>query len=108
MNTIDSNNLLLQMRALAAKAQGADLAGTAATETARTDFGQLMQTTLDKVNEAQQNAGHLARAYEAGDKSVDVAEVMLAMQKSRVAFEAVTQVRNRLVSAYQDIMNMPI
>jgi flagellar hook-basal body complex protein FliE len=108
MNTIDPNSLLLQMRALAAKAQGADLNRTAGPDNTGTEFAQLMKVTLDKVNETQQNAGRLAQAFETGDKSVDIAQVMLAMQKSRVAFEAVTQVRNRLVSAYQDIMNMPI
>ncbi|MFT5418059.1 MAG: flagellar hook-basal body complex protein FliE, partial [Gammaproteobacteria bacterium] len=68
----------------------------------------LMGKALDQVNETQQTAGRLAQAFERGDKEVDVAQVMVALQKADVSFQAINQVRNRLVTAYQDIMNMPI
>jgi len=60
------------------------------------------------VNETQSRSSALQTAYELGDKSVDITQVMVQMQKASVSFEAMTQVRNRLVSAYQDIMNMPL
>jgi flagellar hook-basal body complex protein FliE len=104
MNGIDANSLLLQMRAMAAKAQGIQQP----TAGARGDFSTLMKTALDRVNETQQQASAMKTSFESGGSDVDIAQVMLASQKSRIAFEAVTQVRNRLVSAYQEIMNMPI
>ena len=50
----------------------------------------------------------MAAALERGDKSVALPEVMIALQKASLSFQAMTEVRNRLVSAYQEIMNMPI
>ncbi len=67
------------------------------------DFGKL----LGAVNAAQGEASAASAAYERGDTS-DIAGVMLARQKSSIAFEATLQVRNKLLSAYRDIMNMPV
>jgi len=50
----------------------------------------------------------LRESYEMGDPEVDITQVMIASQKSTVAFEAMTQVRNKLVTAYQEIMRMPV
>lgn len=66
-------------------------------------FGRL----LDAVNAAQVEAGAASAAFERGESS-DIAQVMLARQKSGIAFEATLQVRNKLLSAYRDIMNMPV
>ena len=67
-----------------------------------------MTEALDQVNDTQKTAGRLAQAFELGDEGVNVAEVMIALQKADVSFQAINQVKNRLVTAYQDIMNMPI
>ena len=67
------------------------------------DFGKL----LGAVNATQAEAGAASEAYERGDTS-DIAGVMLARQKASIAFEATLQVRNKLLSAYRDIMNMPV
>jgi len=107
MNTIDANGLLLQMRALAARAQ----AGAALHETSNSrpaDFQGLLSRALAGVNEMQRDARVLAERFDRGDPKVDLSEVMIASQKANVSFQAVIQVRNKLVSAYQDIMNMPI
>lgn len=112
MTTIDHQSLLLQMRMLAARSQGlqemAAAAAAPAQKTAGVDFGQALKTALDKVNDTQQTARALSDKFDAGDPKIDMAEVMIAIQKANVSFQAVTQVRNKLVSAYQDIMNMPI
>ncbi len=71
-------------------------------------FGDMLKTAVDSVNETQMKSAELQRAYELGEEGVDLTEVMIQMQKASVSFEAMTQVRNRLVTAYQDIMNMPI
>jgi len=71
-------------------------------------FSDMLGNAVNNVNELQQNASELRSAYEMGDPNVDITRVMIASQKSSVSFEALTQVRNRVVKAYEDIMNMPI
>jgi len=72
------------------------------------EFGALFKQGIDSVNSTQQQAGALAESWERGDPGVDLARVMIESQKAQVSFRALTEVRNRLVSAYQDIMNMSI
>ena len=71
-------------------------------------FGQLLKQGIDAVNRGQQAAATMADAYERGASGVDLAQVMLETQKASVSFRALTEVRNRLVNVYQEIMNMPI
>lgn len=71
-------------------------------------FGEMFQQAINSVNSTQQQAGELATAFETGDPKVSLAQVMVASQKASVSFQALTQVRNRLVDAYKDIMNMPV
>ena len=71
-------------------------------------FGDAMTRALRSVNATQQEAGALQRAFETGDPRADLARVMVASQASQVAFRATVEVRNRLVQAYQDVMNMPL
>ncbi|GAB4356754.1 MAG: flagellar hook-basal body complex protein FliE [Gammaproteobacteria bacterium] len=107
MSDINVNDLLAQMRALAAQAQGSS-STPSAVENSEGGFAQLLKSSIDQVNDAQQNARRLAEAFEMGDQQVDLAEVMVQMQKASLSFQAMTQVRNKLVSAYQDIMNMQV
>ena len=72
------------------------------------DFGQMLQQALGNVNELQNSADDLRSRFDMGDKSVDLSEVMIAGQKSSIAFEATVQVRNKMVDAYKTIMNMPV
>jgi flagellar hook-basal body complex protein FliE len=84
-------------------------AATAAKDGAeRPDFAGLLQESVNKVNDIQQTAENLATAFETEDPNVDLAQVMIAVEKSGLAFQALTQVRNKLISAYQEIMNMPV
>jgi flagellar hook-basal body complex protein FliE len=106
VGTIDAQALLAQMRALAAQAQGPEIRPAA--ETSLTNFSAIMRQAIDSVNATQQHAAGLSRRFEQADPNVDLGDVMVSLQKANVSFQAVTQVRNRLVSAYQEIMNMPI
>jgi len=72
------------------------------------DFYQLVQDQIGQVNSFQKNSARLADRFERGVDGVGLAEVMVAGQKSTVAFQALLQVRNKALSAYQDIMNMPV
>ncbi len=71
-------------------------------------FADVMKKGLDAVNATQSQAAALATRFERGDPGVELSHVMLESQKASVAFRATVEVRNRLVSAYQEIMNMPI
>ena len=70
-------------------------------------FAQSMTDALSAVNSGQQKAADLSASYERGD-TIDIAKVMLARQEASVGFEATLQVRNKLLSAYKDIMSMPV
>ena len=104
MNEINANDLLSQIRTL-----GRDLQPTQApSQPPASNFGDMLKTTLNAVNEAQQQATELKIGFENGTTDKSLAEVMIASQKANLSFRAVTEVRNKLVSAYQDIMNMPV
>ena len=111
MGEIDVSSLLAQMRTLAAQAQSMNTPafGTPVGETAdKADFAALLENTIDTVNQTQQRAGALKQAFETGAPNVDLAEVMVSLAKADLSFKAMTEVRNKLVNAYQEIMNMPI
>ena len=78
-----------------------------ASETKPASFAATMEDALKSVNQGQQQAGDLSAAYERGE-TIDIAKVMLARQQASVGFEATLQVRNKLLSAYKDIMSMPV
>lgn len=101
------NHLLSQMQALESLARGQGQRQIEARPTQTQAFGELMQQAIDRVNETQLQAAALSNSFELGE-NVDLAQVMIAVQKSRVSFEALTQVRNKLLSAYQDVMNMSV
>lgn len=87
---------------------GAPAAGGAAPASGVSGFQQTLSNAIDKVSETQRTSGELQQAFELGDPKADLARVMVAMQQSQVAFRGTVEVRNRLVQAYQDVMNMPI
>ncbi|GEM_PF-41307 len=71
-------------------------------------IGDMMGNAINQVNETQMHSSNLSTRYTKGDPDVDLPEVMVAMQKSSVSFQAMSQVRNKLLEAYKDVMNMPI
>ena len=109
MSEMGIDQVLAQMRAMSSLAQGGAPAVAEPDQTAeRVDFAGLLQESVSKVNEVRQTSSKLAAAFEAEDPNVDLAEVMVAMQKSSLAFQATLTVRNKLVKAYQEIMSMPV
>jgi flagellar hook-basal body complex protein FliE len=113
MSTIDQNRLL-QMRSSIvnqnsalqrAAGRGVDDAGSL--EDGAGGFGKTMVDALKAVNTQQAKASDLSTAYERGDTN-DIVQVMVERQKASLGFEATLQVRNKLLSAYRDIMNMPV
>jgi flagellar hook-basal body complex protein FliE len=109
MSDMHIEQVLAQIRSLSAQVQPGGTAATAPKPTGEiSEFAQLLKQGVDSVNSAQQRAGALSDAFERGTQGVELADVMLEMQKASVSFRALTEVRNRLVTAYQDIMNMPL
>lgn len=107
MSSMQITQVLAEMRALQARASG--IGESPVMAAARpSEFANLMKGSVDSVASMQNHAVSLASAYEAGDKSVDLTNVMLEMQKASLAFRAMTEVRNKLVDAYQQVMNMPV
>ncbi len=103
MSGIDANSVLSLRNAVIQRSDALKSVARPPEALPQADFGKL----LGAVNAAQGDASAASAAYERGDTS-DIAGVMLARQKSSIAFEATLQVRNKLLSAYRDIMNMPV
>ena len=102
------NQVLNQMQAIEAMAKNGASPEVKDNQSGGLKFADMMQTAINQVNQNQFKAAELGKALEMGDPNVDLAEVMIAMQKSRVSFQALTEVRNKLLTAYQDVMNMPV
>lgn len=107
-NTINSNALLAQLRTMATQAGLDDAAVSNAKDEPTTDFTEVLQESIAHVNARKASANEMVAAFERGDAGVELSQVMIEMQKARISFETLSQVRNKVVSAYQDIMNMPI
>jgi len=102
---IDRSALLRELHA--SRIDGASTSAAPASQPAGESFAATLRTALDGVNATQGKAGAISEAYERGEVT-DIAAVMLARQEAGVAFEATLQVRNKLLSAYQEIMRMGV
>ena len=105
MSDIAINQVLAQMRAMQA------LANPQATPEAvqgQGNFSNLMQDSIKEVNSAMQESRAMTARFEMGDPSVSLAEVMVNSQKAGLQFQAVAEIRNRVLSAYKEVMDMPV
>jgi len=105
---IDTRNLeqmLSELRAASAVAQGKP---AAAPDACGADFGQALQSAIDQVSAAQQHAEQMRQDFVTGKENVNLQDVMIDLQKASLSFQQMVQVRNKLVTAYQDVMNMPV
>ncbi len=103
-SSMNINQVLNQIRVRSQYMPG--LAEQAGTE--RTDFSALLKQTLNDVNSLQSSSSAMKTAFERGDEGIDLPQVMIASQKASLSFEAVAEVRNRVLNAYQEIMNMQV
>lgn len=103
MNIQGIDQLLSQMQATAAAAGGSVQAPQGGT-----DFSAMLKSSIDQVNSAQQESADMAKNFELGKTDASLQEVMISLQKANVSFQAMVQVRNKLVSAYQEVMNMQV
>ncbi len=100
-------SMLQTLRAHQAQASGLSQDATSTSGTEKTDFVDAMRQALGNVNKAQVSAADMTEAYERGD-GVPLTDVVLKMQKASLSFEATLQVRNKVLKAYEDILNMPV
>jgi flagellar hook-basal body complex protein FliE len=107
MSSVQISQVLAEMRALQARASGSRTEAPQST-TGPSEFANMMKNQVDNVAKMQNSAQALANAYEMGDKNVDLTKVMLEVQKAGLAFHAMTEVRNKLVDAYTQVMNMSV
>lgn len=101
--------MVAQLRAAAAQATPASSVDAGTAKAAGVvDFSSALKSSLDQVNQVQSEAQQQAQRFALGDNSVSLSDAMISLQKSSIALQQTIQVRNKLVQAYQDIMNMGI
>lgn len=101
--------MVAQLKATAARANPAiEKPQQAQQATGAVDFQSALKSSLDQVNQTQLQAQSMGERFALGDKSVSLSDTMIAMQKSTIALQQTVQVRNKLVAAYQEIMNMGV
>lgn len=94
-----------QLRAVASQAAGP--ASSAQDAAAGRDFSAMLQAAVAEVNNTQQDAKQLSESFAQGD-AANLQDVVVSLQKASLSFQAMVQVRNKLVSAYQEVMNMQV
>ncbi|KPQ25020.1 MAG: flagellar hook-basal body complex protein FliE [Halomonas sp. HL-48] len=109
MSTPGIQATLQQMQGLASQAANQPMqSGALTSSVGHGGFGGELQASIQRINQLQLNANSKAMAFQAGDPDIELGDVMVDMQKASVASQMGLQVRNRLVSAYRDVMNMQV
>jgi flagellar hook-basal body complex protein FliE len=106
IDTRQIDQMLSELRSASALA-GSKPAGNAAPADGP-EFSQVLKSTIDQVNAAQQQAHKMAEDFSSGQSNVNLQDVMINLQKANLSFQQMVQVRNKLVSAYHDIMNIQV
>jgi len=106
MSSVEINQVLAQMRVMAAASSG--LPSNQENAPVGDDFSKLLDNAIQEVSDSQAQARELRNAFEAGEAGVELPEVMVAVQKASISFQAMNQVRNKLLNAYQEVMNMSV
>ncbi len=105
---IDSSRIEAMIAQLKAAATKPQAVAPTEVQTVKVNFADALKASLDSVSATQQKSAELGKSFTMGDDKVSLSDVMIAMQKSSIAFQATVQVRNKLVTAYNEIMNMQV
>jgi flagellar hook-basal body complex protein FliE len=112
IGSIDSGRIqamMAQLKAAATRPSGEVAAPEVAeAPAAKVNFADALKASLDQVSNAQTQASELGQRFAMGDDKVSLSDMMISMQKASIGFQATVQVRNKLVSAYHEIMNMQV
>ena len=107
MDSMGIEQVLSTLRATSAAA-GGRAAEAQSPPAGGADFAQVLQNSIAQVSQTQQQAEAMAANFAAGNSTENLADVMIALQTANLSFQEMIQVRNKLVSAYQDVMNMQV
>ncbi|MFT5755339.1 MAG: flagellar hook-basal body complex protein FliE [Alteromonadaceae bacterium] len=112
---IKTNSLFAQMQSMSLEAMNhkvgsipSDSNAIPSINKSGEDFGNMLKDAINTVSDIQKDVGVKRAAFERGDTSVTLADVMIAGSKSGIAFDATVQIRNKFVEAYKEIMSMPV
>ena len=116
MDPVGMESLLAKLNAarealsqgVGASAAGAVTSKAAAGTAPGVDFGSLLKASVDGVDRAQTQSATLAAKFQLGDPKVSLEETMVAVQKASLSFQQLVQIRNRVIAAYHDVMNMQV
>ncbi|HEV7804140.1 MAG TPA: flagellar hook-basal body complex protein FliE [Burkholderiales bacterium] len=109
METSGIDRMLSQLRtAQALAARKPQAPAVAEPGPAKDDFASVLKSSLQEVNRAQNDAAQASKSFTVGDPNTNLQDVMISMQKANIAFQQTVQVRNKLVQAYHEIMNMQV
>ncbi|WP_374338144.1 flagellar hook-basal body complex protein FliE [Methyloversatilis sp.] len=106
MNT-SLNQMITELRSTAQAAAGKPV-GKVEAASGGADFGEALKNAIEQVNAAQTEAREMSEGFISGSSEANLQDVMIASQKASLSFQQMVQVRNKLVNAYQDIMNMSV
>lgn len=106
VNTAGLSQVIKELKQTSQLAAGVSL--DSINDTRSVDFGTVLKDTINSVNAKQQASHQMAKEYEAGSSDVSLQDVMISLQKASLTFQTMTQVRNKLVTAYQEVMNMQV
>jgi len=108
IDTVSMDALLAKMNAIreTLPRMGSDAVGKSTAKS--TDFASALKASLESVDASQKASGELANRFQLGDSTVSLEETMVAMAKANLSFQQMVQVRNKVIAAYHDIMNMPV
>lgn len=107
MSTQGIDQLLGELRSASALAAGKPLPAQQ-DGAPQVDFADVLKSTIDQVNSAQQTSQEMQKQFELGEEGVNLQDVMVSLQKASLSFQTMVQARNKLVTAYQDIMNTQV
>ncbi len=113
VGAIDSGRIeamMAQLKAAATRPTGEAAApvGVGEAPAAKVNFSDALKSSLEQVSSSQNKADEMGKAFAMGDDKVNLSDVMISMQKASINFQATVQVRNKMVSAYHEIMNMQV
>jgi len=107
MSDMNIDKVLMQMRVLATQAKGIN-ASPETVASGGVNFSDLLGNSIKAVNETEKVSSDLKTRFELGDQGVSMVDIAIASEKARISFTAMTEVRNKLVDAYKEVMSMPV
>jgi len=102
------DRMLSQLRTAAALAARKPQPAEQNAPAQKTDFANVLKSSLDQVSRVQQNAEKLVQDFTVGDPNTNLHDVVISMQKANISFQQAVQVRNKLVQAYQEVKDIRI